>query len=207
MWLHEKIPPVCALKSLVPKTIIETPRLLLCAPFLEDWRELAPIYAKKKVMRYIGYGVSCSPEETRASVQWGMREYARCGYGLFTARLKTNLRVVGRCGLVHLKVEGVDELELAYLLDSRVWGQGLASEAVAAIRDYALGELGKERLVALIHPRNMASKRVAQKAGMTFERQAFFSGIEAELFSLTRSAGGVGVRDGCRDVSKADGSV
>jgi len=46
-------------------------------------------------------------------------------------------------------------------------GQELATEAAMASRDYAFERLGVERLVASIHPENTASRRVAEKIGMT----------------------------------------
>lgn len=45
-------------------------------------------------------------------------------------------------------------------------GQGMATEAAAAIRDEALGPLRAERLVARIQPANHASARVAARLGM-----------------------------------------
>ena len=52
-----------------------------------------------------------------------------------------------------------------------LWGQGLATEAALACRDYGFDHLGLERLSALIHPENIASRRVAEKIGMTLLRQ------------------------------------
>jgi RimJ/RimL family protein N-acetyltransferase len=46
----------------------------------------------------------------------------------------------------------------------------LATEAAAACRDYARDVLKIERLIAIIHPGNTSSQRVAEKLGLAFER-------------------------------------
>ena len=58
-------------------------------------------------------------------------------------------------------------MEVAYLLDPAVWGRGLATEAARAIADHAFATLPVDRLVALVEPANTASRRVAEKIGMT----------------------------------------
>ncbi|MES2598922.1 MAG: GNAT family N-acetyltransferase [Verrucomicrobiota bacterium] len=82
--------------------------------------------------------------------------------------------------------KGVAEIELAYLLSPRFWGRGLASEAARAIRDLAFSTLGCSRLVSLIHPANLASKRVAHSVGMTFSQTTRHADLEVEVFSITQ---------------------
>jgi hypothetical protein len=62
-------------------------------------------------------------------------------------------------------------VELAFLIDKSRWGEGLATEAASNIIDYARSQLGLSRLICLIVPGNVASKRVAEKVGMSFERE------------------------------------
>ncbi len=57
-------------------------------------------------------------------------------------------------------------LEVGYHVLPRLWGQELASEAAAACRDFARDQLGAKQLVAILHPKNTASRRVAEKIGM-----------------------------------------
>ena len=52
----------------------------------------------------------------------------------------------------------------------RVRGRGFATEAAAACRAHARDRLGVDRLVAIIHPDNTPSKRVAERIGLSFER-------------------------------------
>ena len=71
-----------------------------------------------------------------------------------------------------------------YVLSRGRWGKGFATEAATAVRDRALGELGLTRLIALIAHGNEASKKVARKLGMAYERDAEFQGRVVELYAL-----------------------
>lgn len=59
---------------------------------------------------------------------------------------------------------------MAYLIDPRRWGEGLATEAARAIVRHAHEALDLQRLIGLIDPENVASVRVAERGGMRFER-------------------------------------
>jgi ribosomal-protein-alanine N-acetyltransferase len=62
-------------------------------------------------------------------------------------------------------------VEIGYLFLRKLWGQGLATEAARACRDYGFNQLGYRRLISLIGPANLASRRVAEKVGMTLEKE------------------------------------
>jgi RimJ/RimL family protein N-acetyltransferase len=72
---------------------------------------------------------------------------------------------------------------IAYLLGSRWWARGYATEAAAAIRDHARSQLGFERLISLIDPDNVASHAVATRI-MHHERDLLFEGRPTSLFAL-----------------------
>lgn len=59
--------------------------------------------------------------------------------------------------------------EIGYLLASRYWGKGLATEAAALLIDFAFGELKLHRVWAGADPTNTASIRVLEKIGMLYE--------------------------------------
>jgi len=77
--------------------------------------------------------------------------------------------VVGHCGLLDKEIGRRLEIELVYVLAPWAWGRGLAAEAARAIRDHAVTALGRQRLVAIIHPENAAAERVAAKLGFRLE--------------------------------------
>ena len=87
------------------------------------------------------------------------------------AVLEDSGEFVGQCGLTIQEVEGKNEVEIGYLFLRRFWGRGLATEAARAARDHGFNTLGYERLVTLIDPGNLASRRVAEKVGLTLEKE------------------------------------
>jgi ribosomal-protein-alanine N-acetyltransferase len=163
---------------------LETDRLILRLPQESDGEALAPIYADPAVMRYIGNGATRTREQVDATVGWMIQQWEENGFGLYVAEQKSDRQVIGRCGLICQTIEEQREIELAYLFGSQSWGRGLATEAAMAIRDHAKGTLHIKRLISLVHPDNVASKRVAKKAGLSYEKTVELSAMAVELFSL-----------------------
>jgi len=60
---------------------------------------------------------------------------------------------------------------VAYMISKRYWGQGLGTEAAQAILDYGFNNLRLDRLICLIDQENQSSIRVAEKIGMSFEKE------------------------------------
>jgi [ribosomal protein S5]-alanine N-acetyltransferase len=173
---------------------LETERLVLRAPVPEDVEALAPMYADPEVMRYLGDGRTLTRKETERSVRRMMDGWRSDGFGLFTTVRKEDETVIGRVGLIVWNPEtwqvtsadanGPTELEVGYTIGRPFWGLGYATEAAAASRDFALRELGAERLIALIIHGNDASENVARKLGFTYERDVRFGRRDAQLFAL-----------------------
>ena len=109
-----------------------------------------------------------SSEETQTWIDWNKRNYVEHGYGLWIIETKAG-EFVGDCGLTWQAVNGRPELEVGYHVRADMQGRGYATEAAAACRDFARDVLKAVHLVAIIHPDNTASRRVAQKIGLEFE--------------------------------------
>ena len=175
---------------------LETPRLLLRAPVREDAVALAPMYADPEVMRYVGDGRTLTRAETDRSVRRMIQRWEADGFGLFTTVRKEDEAVIGRVGLLVWNTDtwepttradaaGVpSEVEVGYTLGKPYWGRGYATEAAGAVRDYALNELGAERLIALIIHGNTASENVARKLGLEYERDIMLGRRGAQLFAM-----------------------
>jgi len=75
---------------------------------------------------------------------------------------------------------------LAYLICSRFWGHGYATEAARAILDYGLQTLGIHTVEALIRPDNTRSIRLAERLGMRHECTTQHHGCEHYVYTLIR---------------------
>ena len=109
-------------------------------------------------------------DKVRNWIDWNVRGYRERGFGLWIMQLRDTGEFVGECGLTPQTFDGSTEIEVGYHVRPELWGRGLASEAVAACRNFARDVAGLDRIVALIDPRNVASQRVATKCGLAYER-------------------------------------
>lgn len=150
--------------------ILETKRLLLRHPVVEDLEAYFALYRDPEMRRYFPDG-TLTLEETREEVEWYLKGHPRhAELGLWATIHKETGQFIGRCGLLPWTIDGQDEVEIAYMIAKSFWGQGLGTEAAQGIRDYAFVKLKLTRLVCLITPGNAASVRVAEKTGMAFEK-------------------------------------
>ena len=125
-------------------------------------------------------------EDAQHWVERNLERYRSDGYGLFAVVLKSTGEVIGDCGLVRQEVEGESMLEAGYHLRRDHWGQGYATEAARACMEYAFRQLAAEKVVSLIAPENVPSRRVADRNGMHAERQVVFRGRPHLLYAMTR---------------------
>ncbi|MEP6909639.1 MAG: GNAT family N-acetyltransferase [Actinomycetota bacterium] len=173
---------------------LETERLILRRLEPTDLEDLAPYFADPEVVRFLG-GKTRTREEVAATIAHFIRVFDLDGIGQLAVERREDGVVVGRCGILvwetdpwqHLaKAEATKatETEIGYALGRPHWGRGYATEAATAVRDYALAELGEERLIALIHKDNVASRGVAEKLGMAYEREVELPLARVGLYSL-----------------------
>lgn len=171
--------------------IAETERLIFRDLELEDAEDLFRIYSNPETMRFMGKG-SASLEEMRGNIQKHIENYyENYGFGLWATILKENNHFIGRCGLLFQEIEGVKDLELAYLLDSEYWGRGLATEAARTIINLGFEKFGFSRIIAIIIPQNVASIRVAEKVGMNYQKEIsdYKDFGKVSLYSLSHLSG------------------
>ena len=145
---------------------IETERLLLRPMEITDVDAMLRIFTDPLVIASFGI----APFERHQMEQWVERNLSHqneFGYGLFAVILKYSSLLIGDCGLERMDIDGEVVTELGYDFLSDYWHKGLATEAASAVRDYAFTELKLPRLVSLVRIGNDASKRVAERVGMT----------------------------------------
>jgi RimJ/RimL family protein N-acetyltransferase len=151
--------------------ILETDRLIFRHLRTTDLDSLFALYSDQEVRRYFPEG-TLTYEETKEELEWFLNGHpAHPELGLWATVLKDTGQFIGRCGLLPWTIDQRPEVEVAYLLDKKYWGQGLGTEAAQAILNYGFEQLQLPRLICLIDRDNQASIRVANKIGMTFEKE------------------------------------
>jgi RimJ/RimL family protein N-acetyltransferase len=170
--------------------VIETERLLLRKPCLEDAADLAVAYADPETVRFIGDGGTATLAEVEEGIEQWLERWESWGMSLFSLERREDGRVLGRAGFLLWDPEtwevGGDETELGWLLAREHWGQGYATEAALALRDWAFDERGLGRLISLINPANVRSIGVAERVGERYERDVEVGGKPGRLYSIER---------------------
>lgn len=151
--------------------ILETERLFLRHFELSDIEGLYLLYSDPEIRRYFPEG-TLTYDESKAELEWFLHGHPDLPeLGLWATIHKETGQFIGRCGLLPWTIDGQEEVEVAYMIDKSFWGQGLGTEAAQDIRDYGFENLGLSRLICMIDKYNQASIRVAEKIGMSFEKE------------------------------------
>ena len=156
MTLLERIPRETFHEASIP--VLETKRLALRAPRLEDAKTVAMLANDRRIAENtarIPHPYKMSDAEdfiTGANKALGEAVF------LITLRDET---VIGGCGVRPQEQTAA----LGYWLGVQYWGQGYATEALHAVIDYAFTDLEHEALQAGARVTNPASRRVLEKCG------------------------------------------
>ena len=151
----------------------DTARLAFREMTPDDLDDMALLLGDPEVMTY--YPRPKTRQEAAHWIDWNRGLYRTHGYGLWLLTT-TDGDFVGDCGLTPQMVDGVTELEVGYHVLPAMQGRGYATEAAAACRVFAQAVLGATRLIAIIHPDNRPSQRVAAKIGLRPEKRATVHG-------------------------------
>jgi RimJ/RimL family protein N-acetyltransferase len=144
----------------------------------DDLDVMADLLGDPRVMEF--YPSPKTREAARAWIEWNEANYAAHGHGLWIVEDHNNT-FIGDCGLTWQQVCGRRELEVGYHVRTELQGRGLATEAAAACRDHARS-IGVEHLIAIIHPENVRSQRVAVKIGLSLEAEDSTGGMRRLVY-------------------------
>jgi RimJ/RimL family protein N-acetyltransferase len=137
-----------------------------------DLEDMAALLGDPEVMRY--YSRPKTRDEALAWIEWNLGLYRDHGFGLWIVSLRETGEFVGDCGLTLQEVEGVTEVEIGYHVRAGLQRRGYGTEAADACRDYARDVAGCSRLIAIIDAANVPSQGVAERIGLSYERDAVF---------------------------------
>ena len=161
--------------------MVGTSRLVLRRLVEADLDAYMSLIGDAEVMRFIGAGRLATRREAAQSIDDLNARYEEDGFGVLGIERRTDGRLIGRVGFwiwdrtdwtgghTRTALGERAEVELGWALVRSVWGHGFATEAAAAMRDYAFHQLRLARLISLIHPANERSLRVAHRLGAVHE--------------------------------------
>lgn len=139
--------------------VLETERLILRAPKLEDAKLVAALANDKRIAentRRIPHPYSRADAEDFIAA-------ANTPAGDITFLIATRAGTpIGACGIA---THDDAAPEIGYWLGVKHWGQGYGTEAVRAVIDFAFTELAHDSLSAGARVTNPASRRILEKCG------------------------------------------
>jgi len=125
-----------------------------------------------------------SDDQTRDYLRHNLDHWDEHGFGLWMFHEIASGAFVGRAGLRHVDIEGIDEVELAYAVRPEHQRRGFATEMSTALVDRAFATLGLAQLVCFTLPSNTPSRRVMEKVGFTYERDIVHANRPHVLYRL-----------------------
>lgn len=163
----------------------ETPRLLIRAPRPGDGAELnaATVETIELLRPWMPWATPCpTPEASERHVREACARFVLREELRLHLYLKGSGILVGSSGL-HRIDWNVPRFEIGYWCRRRFQGQGFITEAVRGIASFAFDVLHAQRVEIRCDSRNERSRRVAERAGFTFEARLRNDGrdVEGEL--------------------------
>ncbi|MDQ2980786.1 MAG: GNAT family N-acetyltransferase [Actinomycetota bacterium] len=140
----------------------------------DDLDGLAAMVADEKQMRF--YPGPRTRGEAGAWIGRNLSLYEEHGFGFWLIEFRSTSEFLGYCGIRPLVLEGASMTEIGWHTKKTSWNRGIATEAAAGVRDLAFAGFAQTRLVALVPPDHLASRRVAEKIGMREGAAVVFDG-------------------------------
>ena len=150
---------------------------------LGDLNDLAEIFGKPQVMKYLGLkGEPFSRGETEIFLLSILKHWKQYNFGRWAIILKEDGRLIGCSGLRSYE----KDVELVYLIDESEWGKGLATEAAIASLGFGFIKRNFQKIIAFTRPSNIASRKVMEKIGMRYVKEVNIFEVLAVQYDITR---------------------
>ena len=163
----------------------ETPRLRFRMIERSDFNSWLPFFEEPESFRYWNVNLQTPLVECQ---QWYGKQLGRYDQdkgGMNVLIEKSSGNLIGHCGLLVQNVDSRVELEIGYSLLPAYWNKGYATEAAAKCRDVAFEHDYSLSLISIVSLTNTPSARVAEKNGMTIDKQTVYYGNAVNIFRIT----------------------
>ena len=157
--------------------VLETDRLILRRFTHEDAQAMFDHWASdSEVTKYLTWPTHGNVDITYTVIEDWISRYSELGFYQWAIELKESRILVGSISVVHYN-DKVAKMEIGYCIGKKWWNRGITSEALAAVINFLLEEVGAQRVEACHDPRNPNSGAVMRKCGMHYEGTQRQAGI------------------------------
>ena len=164
----------------------ETNRLRFRLIERSDFNSWLPFFEHPESFRY--WNAQLQPPKVECK-KWYDKQFGRydADLGGMNAMIeKLSGKLIGHCGLLVQRIDNIVELEIGYSLLPEFWNIGFATEAAMKCRDVAFARNYSPSLISIISLTNKPSSRVAEKNGMTIDKQSVYYDNPVNIFRITR---------------------
>ena len=151
----------------MPLPILETERLRLRQLGLIDAEAMFKYASNDEVTKYMPWDSHTSLRQTKKFLKIMTGKYLNGNFA-WAVTWKESKEFIGTIDFGKFDKDA-RIAEMSYALSHAHWRKGVMSEAAQALIDYGFNELNLERIYARCFAENIASERVMQKVGMTYE--------------------------------------
>ncbi len=169
-----------------PGKEIETTRLCLKRFRNEDLNRYAAIMSDDEIGKWFPGGKGFTIEQATKSFGSILKHWEKHGFGIYAVTRREDGILLGRCGLNY--IDETSEVEVDFVIAKNYWRRGYATEAAKACLAYGFEALNLDRIIALSKPENVASRRVMEKAGMRYVKDAQYWGIICAYYEISDHA-------------------
>ena len=164
--------------------LIETERLVLSGWRREQLDDLVRLHGNPQTARYLGGGGAAWPrEKCAASLASWIELFETQRLGKLRVRRKSDGVLLGRAGYgLH---EGLPEI--GYALYPEHQGQGYATEAASALRDWIFRDTAWDRFIGFADVRNAPSLAILRRIGMRETHLDDYEGMQCQFLALERA--------------------
>lgn len=166
---------------------IETPRLIsrkVTEADIETWRTF---FEDKTACHF--FPANGVEDPLLRATDWIKRQldrYETQRYGLHAIIDKNSGAFLGQCGLLLQEIDDRKEIEVGYSFFPKYWGNGYATEAAQAFRNFAFEKDITNDITSIIHIDNVNSQRVALRNGLTRGKEVFWMGMNVYIYRMNR---------------------
>ena|GEM_PF-5166827 len=164
--------------------LLETNKLQIRNVKEVDLDGLLQIFGDRQVMD------ECSPliytrERMSAWISNRLIEYESDGIGNYwLIQLRSTNEIVGIVGLPVKEIMGSRAREIRFIIKRSYWRTGIATEASAAMRDFAFSKLALKSLISIIPHQHLKAIGVVKKVGLKYKTDATICEKNHAIFEI-----------------------
>ncbi len=152
--------------NLIQPIYIETERLIIKNPSMDDFPEVLKMKCNREVMKFTGGATKLSCEQEMSNYFKKINNFGLNNNYVFSVIEKKSNKYIGYCGFKYCDI--INNIEILYGFTKSSWGNGYCKEAAKKVLPYGFDNLEFEEISAAVNPKNAASEHIINCIGLKY---------------------------------------